>query len=155
MGGVCGVLTSDGNCEIQTDAGSSAALPTNRPSDEVKINSSVGISAMNMSDDVFAIQYALNKVPPIDGGPSPQIKMDGKCDQQTIKTIQNFQQKHFACEFLLPEWDDAFVMYRAFILYLFVLAFIIPVILISVFYTLVVVRLRRVGPNKQTTNKKR
>ena len=95
MGGVCGVLTSDGNCEIQTDVGSSPALPTNRPSDEVKINSSVGISAMNMSNDIFAIQYALNKVPPIDGGPSPQIKMDGKCDQQTTKAIQNFQQKHF------------------------------------------------------------
>ena len=87
MGGVCGVFMSDGSCEIQSDTVSTPSLPTNRPSDEVKINSSVGVGASNLPDDVFAIQYALNKVPLIDGGPIPQIKMDGKCDQQTIKRV--------------------------------------------------------------------
>jgi len=62
---------------------------------------------------------------------------------------------HASCILQLPNWYDWLDVYRAFALYVFVLAFVIPVGLISVFYTLVVVRLRRAGPNKQTTNKKR
>jgi len=61
-----------------------------------------------------------------------------------------------SCELRLPVWeDDEITTYRVFILYVFVLAFIVPVVMISLFYSLVVVRLRRVGPNKRTNIKKR
>jgi hypothetical protein len=34
-------------------------------------------------------------VPPIDGGPSPQLKIDGICGPKTIKAIRDFQMKQF------------------------------------------------------------
>lgn len=53
------------------------------------------------------------------------------------------------------QWPDgqAIGAERAFIWYAFSLSFAIPVSLISVFYLLVVVRLRTVGPNKNTKGK--
>lgn len=93
----CSVLSADGNCEIKADesAVSVPFIPSQRPDDTVKISASVGLNAKNIANDVFLIQYALNKVPPIDGGPPQQMKMSGKCGEKTIKAIQNFQLKHF------------------------------------------------------------
>lgn len=93
----CSVLKTDGSCELQSDSPSGLKSPSsgNRPGSDVKITSPVGIHSPNIYDDVFNIQYALDKVPPIDGGPSPQLLIDGKCGPKTIKAIQNFQLKHF------------------------------------------------------------
>ena len=60
-----------------------------------------------------------------------------------------------SCAIIGPEWEwiDG---YTAFIWYAFLFGFAVPVGLISIFYTLVVVRLRSVGPTKnRSTEKKR
>jgi hypothetical protein len=95
--GKCSVMKTDGSCELLNDTPSGSKSPAsgNRPSNDVKISAPVGLNSPNIYDDVFNIQYALDKVPPIDGGPSPQLVIDGKCGPKTVKAIQNFQLKHF------------------------------------------------------------
>lgn len=97
MPGKCAIMLDDGSCKIEfkTETSSGTVVSTgNRPTD-VEIKESVGQLGRNNFEDVYKIQYALNKVPPIDGGPPSPIAIDGKCGQQIIKTIQNFQLKHF------------------------------------------------------------
>jgi hypothetical protein len=92
-----GALLENGDCCLQNapNESSKVILTGVRANEDVKIGAAVGLSATNKYDDVMAIQYALDKVPPLDGGPNPQIKIDGNCGQETIRTIQNFQLKQF------------------------------------------------------------
>ncbi|MBX7172372.1 MAG: hypothetical protein K1X72_15505 [Pyrinomonadaceae bacterium] len=97
MGGKCAVMLDDGSCKVEfkKETSSGGIISSgNRPTD-VEIKGSVGLNGQNNFQDVYKIQYALNKVPPIDGGPPSPIKIDGKCSQETFKTIQNFEQKQF------------------------------------------------------------
>jgi hypothetical protein len=59
------------------------------------ISASVGAGGVNQSDDVVAIQSALNKIAPTDGGPMPLLDPDGKVGPLTIGAIRNFQIKQF------------------------------------------------------------
>lgn len=95
--GKCAVLVSEGDCRIQSDAsnGPNPASSVRTSGSEVKITAPVGINSPNIYDDVFNIQNALNKVPPVDGGPQTKLVTDGRCGEKTIKAIQNFQLKHF------------------------------------------------------------
>jgi hypothetical protein len=94
--GKCALLLDDGSCKVEfiNETAGGPVSTGNRPTD-VQIKESVGLHGRNVFEDVYKVQYALNKVPPIDGGPPTPIKIDGKCGPQTIKTIQNFQLKHF------------------------------------------------------------
>jgi len=42
----------------------------------------------------LAIQTLLNRVPPVQGGPQPQLDPDGRCGPMTVAAIRKFQQKH-------------------------------------------------------------
>lgn len=97
--GKCALLLDDGSCKVEfvnetPNGGGGPASTGNRPTD-VNIKESVGRGGRNNFEDVYKIQYALNKVPPVDGGPPTPIAIDGKCGPETIKTIQTFQLKHF------------------------------------------------------------
>lgn len=92
----CAHMLDDGGCKIEPDR-----RPTNqqfdpkRPEGDIVIVKSVGAGGSNIYDDVFNIQYGLNQVAPIDGGPSPQLVIDGLCGPKTIGAIREFQKKHF------------------------------------------------------------
>ncbi len=94
--GKCAVMLDDGSCKIEfkTETNLGVISTGNRPTD-VKIKESVGLNGRNNFEDVYKIQYAFNKVPPIDGGPPSPITINGNCGQETVKTIQDFQRKHF------------------------------------------------------------
>jgi len=106
MAGKCAILMGDGSCKVKipqanTQAfdsavtGGTAPVLGNRPDDKpIVISASVGLGGVNKKDDVFKIQYGLDQVLPIDGGPSPQLKIDGICGPKTIGAIRTFQQKH-------------------------------------------------------------
>ncbi len=93
--GKCAILLDDGSCKVEfiNETSTGSVSTGNRPTD-VEIKESVGQNGRNNFEDVYKIQYALNKVPPIDGGPPNPIVIDGKSGPQTIKTIQTFQLKH-------------------------------------------------------------
>jgi peptidoglycan hydrolase-like protein with peptidoglycan-binding domain len=91
-------MMDDGNCKVapaKTFSGSPAVIDARRPEGDIVIDRSVGQGGANQANDVFNIQYGLDQVPPIDGGPSPQLKIDGICGPKTIKAIRDFQMKHF------------------------------------------------------------
>lgn len=99
MSGQCAHMMDDGNCKVapaKTFSGSPAVVDQRRPGNEdIKIVKSVGQGGSNQAQDVFNIQYGLDQVAPIDGGPNPQLKIDGLCGPKTIKAIRDFQMKHF------------------------------------------------------------
>lgn len=61
------------------------------------ISAPVGINSPNYSSDVKTIQELINKVPPNEGGLTPDKKLvvDGACGPKTRDAIQKFQLKHF------------------------------------------------------------
>ncbi len=89
-------MLDDGNCKV-APSGSSGGVVVDprRQEGDIVITASVGQSGANKADDVFDIQYGLDQVPPIDGGPEPPLKIDGLCGPKTIGAIRNFQMKHF------------------------------------------------------------
>jgi hypothetical protein len=92
----CAVMLDDGSCKVDftTETATGTISTGNRPGD-VKIKESVGLNGRNNFEDVYKLQYAFNKVPPIDGGPPSPIKITGSSNPETIKTIQDFQRKYF------------------------------------------------------------
>ena len=92
----CAHMLDDGNCRVApAKSGVPVVTDPRRPEGDITIERSVGQGGANQSKDVFNIQYGLDQVPPIDGGPSPQLKIDGICGPKTIGAIRNFQLKHF------------------------------------------------------------
>lgn len=63
----------------------------------VVIHDKVGRMCRNAEPDVKAIQDALNRVPPDQGGtpPNKKLTVNGLCDGRTIEAIQLFQLKQF------------------------------------------------------------
>jgi len=57
----------------------------------VTISASVGRGGVNKHADVLAIQKALNKIPPNQGGPDPKLKEDGWIGPKTNAAILKFQ----------------------------------------------------------------
>lgn len=97
MPGPCAHMLPDGECTFapaKTSSGGGVIDPR-RPEGDITITASVGQGGVNKQDDVFNIQYGLDQVPPIDGGPAPPLKIDGLCGPKTIGAIRAFQQKHF------------------------------------------------------------
>jgi len=88
-------MLSDGDCKIAEERPPSVVVDPRRPEGDIVISASVGQGGRNIADDVFKIQYGLDQVPPIDGGPNPPLKIDGLCGPKTIGAIRAFQQKHF------------------------------------------------------------
>jgi hypothetical protein len=91
-------MMDDGNCKVapaKTFSGSPAVDDARRPEGDIVIDRSVGQAGANQANDVFNIQYGLDQVAPVDGGPSPQLKIDGLCGPKTIKAIHDFQLKQF------------------------------------------------------------
>lgn len=88
-------MLDDGECKIKPDRSSNQQFDPRRPEGDIVITKSVGVGGANVFDDVFNIQYGLDQVAPIDGGPSPQLVIDGKCGPKTNKAIRDFQVKHF------------------------------------------------------------
>jgi hypothetical protein len=93
--GQCAYMLSDGNCKIGPDKSTNGAVDPRRPEGDITITASVGQGGVNKFDDVWNIQYGLDQTAPIDGGPNPQLKIDGKCGPKTIQAIRDFQKKHF------------------------------------------------------------
>ena len=60
-----------------------------------QISNSVGDNGKNLEGDVRTIQELLNSINARDGGPSPPLKVDGKCGPKTKGAIQKFQLEHF------------------------------------------------------------
>ena len=94
--GECAHMLDDGGCKILPDRRqSNQNLDPKRPEGDIVITKPVGQGGANVYDDVYNIQYGLDQVAPIDGGPSPQLVIDGLCGPKTIGAIRNFQKKHF------------------------------------------------------------
>lgn len=88
-------MLEDGECKIAPAKPQSGGGDPRRIEGDVAISASVGQGGANKAADVSAIQYCLDQVPPIDGGPTPPLKIDGLCGPKTIKAIRDFQLKHF------------------------------------------------------------
>jgi len=88
-------MLDDGGCKIEPDRSSNSQFDPRRPEGDIVIARSVGVGGSNVFEDVFNIQYGLDQVAPIDGGPSPQLVIDGICGPKTISAIREFQKKHF------------------------------------------------------------
>lgn len=96
MSGQCAHMLDDGECKIAAAKPSGGGVvDPRRPEGDIVIAKSVGQGGVNQQADVFNIQYGLDQVPPIDGGPTPPLKIDGLCGPKTIGAIRAFQQKHF------------------------------------------------------------
>jgi hypothetical protein len=93
--GDCALMQDNGDCKVEPAKNSSSAFDPRRPEGDIVISKSVGMGGVNVFEDVFNIQYGLDQVAPIDGGPSPQLVIDGKCGPKTIGAIREFQKKHF------------------------------------------------------------
>ena len=61
----------------------------------IKISAPVGAGkkAKNIPHDVKAIQRALNRFTPLQGGPKEVLKVDGWCGEKTLAAIHEFQKK--------------------------------------------------------------
>lgn len=59
------------------------------------IEDSVGIHGRNLPDDVVAVQTHLNRIVPVQGGPTVKLDPDGKAGPKTNHAIQMFQLEHF------------------------------------------------------------
>jgi hypothetical protein len=55
------------------------------------ISASVGSGGVNRKADSMTVQELLNEVPAAQGGPSPQLVVDGLPWTKTIAAIRNFQ----------------------------------------------------------------
>jgi len=89
-------MLDDGDCKVAPAAASGiAVIDPRRPEGDIVIDRSVGQGGANDAKDVFNIQYGLDQVPPIDGGPTPPLKIDGICGPKTIGAIRDFQLKQF------------------------------------------------------------
>jgi hypothetical protein len=55
------------------------------------ISASVGSGGVNRKDDSMTVQELLNEVPANQGGPSPQLVVDGLPWTKTIAAIRHFQ----------------------------------------------------------------
>src|SRR5262245_57797629 len=96
MAGQNAHMMPDGECKLAGAKGSSnVVVDERRPQNDIVIEKPVGDGGTNKPDDVFNIQYGLDQVPPIDGGPPTPLKINGVCDQKTIAAIREFQKKHF------------------------------------------------------------
>ncbi len=60
------------------------------------IQGSVGKSGVNGSQSVLIVQYLLNCVPAANGGPVPELVVDGIAGPKTIAAIERFQKAHFS-----------------------------------------------------------
>lgn len=58
------------------------------------ITASVGQGGMNIPADVATVQYLLNCVPGLEGGPVQKLEVDGICNAVTIIAINRFQRVH-------------------------------------------------------------
>jgi len=90
-------MLNDGDCKVgpkesQGNIRTGFVRPSKGPT---SITKAVGLGAPNVGQDVVNIQYALDQIAPIDGGPSPQLVIDGKCGPKTNKAIRDFQMKQF------------------------------------------------------------
>jgi hypothetical protein len=94
MGDIALAHCADGTCRKV------AVTPPQRSGD-VHIARSVGENSTNRPEDVRVIQDALNQVPPLEGGPSPPLKVDGLCWGKTVAAIRRFQRD--ACGFKWPD----------------------------------------------------
>ena len=67
--GNCAFMQDNGDCKVGP-AKSPTGVPVDlrRPKGSITITSGVGAGGLNLPDDVFKIQYALDTVAPIDGG---------------------------------------------------------------------------------------
>src|SRR6476620_1129480 len=93
--GKCAHMLKDGDCKVVESNPAANGGNPGRPEGDIIIEKSVGMGGANKFLDVWNIQYGLDQVAPIDGGPLPQLVIDGKCGPKTIKGIQDFQRKHF------------------------------------------------------------
>jgi len=59
------------------------------------INGSVGAGGRNVSHDVVTVQYLLNCVPAGQGGPFPELAVDGMVGPKTIGAIRTVQATRF------------------------------------------------------------
>lgn len=92
----CAHMLDDGGCRLAPDnRQANQEFDPKRPEGDIVISKSVGQGGANVYDDVYNIQYGLDQVAPIDGGPSPQLVIDGKCGPKTLAAIREFQKKHF------------------------------------------------------------
>jgi peptidoglycan hydrolase-like protein with peptidoglycan-binding domain len=62
------------------------------------INNTVGEKGANAPDDVFMVQMLLNQVPAQEGGPNPQLNVDGLVGPKTIAAIRKFQRSQLGFE---------------------------------------------------------
>lgn len=93
MSGQCAHMLDDGECKIAAaKPNGGGVVDPRRPEGDIVIAKSVGQGGVNQQSDVFNIQYGLDQVPPIDGGPTPPLKIDGLCGPKTIGAIRAFQQ---------------------------------------------------------------
>lgn len=60
----------------------------------ITISASVGKNGTNNRSDVKTIQQALNKIPPAQGAPNPNLNEDGLIGPKTISAITVFQDHH-------------------------------------------------------------
>jgi peptidoglycan hydrolase-like protein with peptidoglycan-binding domain len=60
-----------------------------------KIQTSVGLGGQNLPANVLNVQYLLNCVPVWQGGPSPELALDGLVGPKTIGAIKKFQTAAF------------------------------------------------------------
>jgi hypothetical protein len=96
MAGQNAHMMPDGECKIAgAKSSSDAVVDDRRPENDIVIEKSVGVGGANKPDDVFNIQYGLDQVPPIDGGPATPLKIDGLSGPKTIAAIREFQKKYF------------------------------------------------------------
>jgi len=61
------------------------------------LKAAVGLASRcrNYPDDVKKVQEALNRFPPLEGGPSPKLVVDGIVGPKTSGAISAFQRKQF------------------------------------------------------------
>jgi peptidoglycan hydrolase-like protein with peptidoglycan-binding domain len=59
------------------------------------IKGSVGLGGTNLRADVATVQYLLNCVPAGQGGPAPELAVDGLVGPKTIAAIRKFQTTSF------------------------------------------------------------
>ena len=67
--------------------------PAPSPTTAVNVVASVGSAGRNLRTDVLAIQGALNKVDPSEGGADPALAVDGICGPVTTRAIGKFQRR--------------------------------------------------------------
>ena len=91
----CAHMLNDGECRIAPARPAGGTADPRRVEGDAAITAPVGQGGVNRPGDVSTIQYCLDQVPPVDGGPNPPLKVDGLCGPKTIKAIRDLQQKHF------------------------------------------------------------